>query len=273
MTTTETDTPEGGTPEAAAADGSGEPGAPEAPSRPGFWERPNVDRYFTPIALPMLIVAGLVLFVLNVSRIFLAGGGETPVIVGTIITVAIIGGAAVLSAAPNLRSSSLALVTAGFVALVMLGGWLSLGSSAPEGEGGAALAPEGPADAQLAFTTEGLKFVPDTADAPTGVVRIDLVSNSGAHTFVFEDPATQFPGLDVPGTGSEDTARAFFGEAGEYVFYCTIPGHREAGMEGAITADGESKVLETELARLEAESGAAPEGSGAGDGGTETPTT
>ena len=156
--------------------------------------------------MPLLIVAGLVMFVINVSRIFLAGQGESPVIIGSLITVSIIAGAAVLSAAPNLRSSSLALATASFVVAVMLGGWLSLGTSAPEEGGGEALPREGPADAQLAFTTEGLKFVPDTADAPTGVVRIDLVSNSGAHTFVFEDPATQFPGLDVPGTGSEESA-------------------------------------------------------------------
>jgi plastocyanin len=252
MTTTETETPEGGT-EGATPGGPDEPTAPEAPPRPGFWQRPYVDRYFTPIALPLLIVAGLVLFVINISRIFLAGHGEVPVIIGTIITVSIIGGAAILSAAPNLRSSSLALVTAGFVVVVMMGGWLSLGSSAPEGEGGAALAREGPADAQLDFTTEGLRFVPDTVDAPTGVVGIAMTSNSGAHTFVFEDPATLFPGLDTPGTGSEDAARAFFADAGEYVFYCTIPGHREAGMEGVLTADGEPKVLETELARLEAE--------------------
>jgi uncharacterized cupredoxin-like copper-binding protein len=35
--------------------------------------------------------------------------------------------------------------------------------------------------------------------------------------------------------GDEATVRLRLEEAGEYVFYCTVPGHRSAGMEGTIT--------------------------------------
>jgi uncharacterized cupredoxin-like copper-binding protein len=35
--------------------------------------------------------------------------------------------------------------------------------------------------------------------------------------------------------GEEATVRLRLDEAGEYVYYCTVPGHRSAGMEGTVT--------------------------------------
>ena len=31
---------------------------------------------------------------------------------------------------------------------------------------------------------------------------------------------------------------------GEYIYFCTIPGHREGGMEGTLTVDAESATAE-----------------------------
>jgi len=258
--------------ETAASDGAAtEPTetAPTAETAPAaetvsFWDRPYVERYLVPLLLPVLVVGGLVMFVLNISRIFLAEHGNVPVVVGTLVTVLILIGATVLSAAPRMRSSSLALVTGAFVFAVLMGGWLSLGHAQPEEEAGGGLPPEGPAAAELAFQSDNFFFDPATVETQTGIVRISLTNVNGQHTFVFETPGTEFAGLQVQSPGDEDSARAFFGEPGEYVFYCSVPGHRAAGMEGVITATGEPTTLaEAEAAAGE---GGAGEG-GAGEGG------
>ena len=214
-----------------AAGGEEAAAAPPAPEPVRFWDRPAVDRYLVPVLLPVLVVAGLVMFVLNVSRIFLAEHGNVPVVVGTLITVVILVGATVLSAAPRMRSSSLALVTGAFVFAVLMGGWLSLGHAEPEEEVGAGLPPEGPAAAELEFRSDNFFFDPATVETQTGIVRITLNNVNGQHTFVFETPGTEFAGLEVQNPGDTDTARAFFGEPGEYVFYCSVPGHRAAGRQ------------------------------------------
>jgi plastocyanin len=251
MTTTETETPEV-EPETPALE-SGEP--PPTP----FWQRPNVDRYLVPLLLPVVMIVGLAMFVINMSRVFLAGHGETAVIVGSVLTAGIMIGAALLSAAPKLKSSSLTLVTVGFVLAIGLSGWLSLGSAEPHEEGGTLLPAEGPALGQVDFGTDGLRFVPDSADAETGVWTIHLTSGSGTHTLAFVDPAVNFETIEVAANGDEAASRAFFGSAADYEFYCTVPGHREAGMEGIVTVTGATKTL----AEAEAEAAAGGEGSGA----------
>ncbi len=43
--------------------------------------------------------------------------------------------------------------------------------------------------------------------------------------------------LDVSG-GETTTARLRIDEPGKYTFFCTVPGHRDGGMEGTITVTG-----------------------------------
>ena len=252
MTTeTETETPEVPEPEAAA------PPALEPAEKQPFFQRPNVDRYLVPFLLPLAIIVGLAMFVINMSRIFLAGAGTISVIVGTLITISIIAGAATLSAAPKLRSSSLSLVAVGFVGSILLFGWLSLGAAEPHDEGGEALPPEGPAEAELAFNAPAVRFEPASGEGDTGVLRISLSSTSGTHSLVFEDPSVGFPGVEV-NTGETEAARGFFGEPGEYGFYCSIADHRAQGMVGTMTITGDPTTLEASLAELEGTEGAPP---------------
>jgi plastocyanin len=212
--------------EGAEAAGEEQPAIP-APAQASFWQRPNVDRYLVPLLLPVAIVGGVVMFVVNISRIFLVSHGNTAVVVGTIITLVILLGAAVLSASPSMRSSSLALVTGAFVLTILMGGWLSLGNAEPEGEAGEALPTEGPFSNQLGFeSTNQLVFVPDAASTETGIVKVTLTNGGGEHTLHFEDGETLSPTLSVQAGGDVAEGRAFFGEPGEYVFYCTIPGDR-----------------------------------------------
>jgi plastocyanin len=255
-------------PEAGATPTTAHDAAPAEPVVP-FWQRPNVERYLVPLVMPLTVVLAVVLIVLNISRMFLATHGSAPVVIGTIITVVILIGATALSAAPRMRTGSLALITAGFLATLMVGGWMTVGSAEEETEDlGSNLAADGPALAELDFeSTADLRFVPSEATVETGINRITMTNGGGLHTFVLEDPTTLFDTLEVAATGDVDTSRAFFGEPGDYVFYCSVPGHREAGMEGVITAEGDPKTLTAAEAEL-AEEGEGGEG---GEGGESAP--
>lgn len=240
---------------------------------PAGRDHPYFERYGVALLLPLAIVAGVLFFALNVSRIFLALTQNGAVVVGTVITVAILTGAALLSAGTRMSSAGRALTVALLLGGVTVFGWILVGSAEEKGEEAAAGLPdEGGALAELAFTSQSaLKFVPAAAEAPTGIDRVTLTNEGGEHTFVFEDPRATFRGLAVASPGESDAGRVFFPEAGDYVFYCSIPGHRAAGMEGVITVSGDTKALADAEAEV-AGGGAsgAMEGGGMEGGGTPT---
>jgi plastocyanin len=72
------------------------------------------------------------------------------------------------------------------------------------------------------------------ADAPAGQLEIDSKNDSS----VQHDIAVEGNGVDEKGevvsNGGTSTINTSL-QAGEYTFYCSVPGHREAGMEGKLT--------------------------------------
>ena len=97
--------------------------APEPPARVPFWERPAVEALLVPLVLPALVVLGVVVIVSNVSRIFLATHGNLPTIIGSMILLAILIGATVLSAAKRLSTPTIVLLVSVFVVAMMSSGW------------------------------------------------------------------------------------------------------------------------------------------------------
>lgn len=92
-----------------------------------------------------------------------------------------------------------------------------------------------PADADVAITgTAGLLFEPDTFSVPAEPTTVALTCETGpAHDLVVEvDGDVQEV---VACAGGETATGELDIPAGEYDFWCTIPGHREAGMEGTVT--------------------------------------
>ena len=75
--------------------------------------------------------------------------------------------------------------------------------------------------------TDALRFDPDQLTATAGVIHI-VQENTGAttHTFVIDGQDFKLTNDD---SGDIELA------AGDYVFYCDVPGHRAAGMEGTLT--------------------------------------
>lgn len=96
--------------------------------------------------------------------------------------------------------------------------------------GGSTLAFEAGPDTGLAYTT-----TEETAEA--GKVTIDFTNaQSIAHDVAIESPDGELVGKTEVITDGEDSTTVDL-KPGENIFYCTVPGHREAGMEGTLTVE------------------------------------
>jgi plastocyanin len=114
-------------------------------------------------------------------------------------------------------------------ALLLASGVVAAGCG---GGGGTYHQPAGPAQATIRFQAGNFFFKPGSVNAPAGIDRIELVGRGGDHTLVI-DGVKDFK-LSVGGDGDRDSAKVRF-RPGSYTFYCDLPGHRSAGMEGTIT--------------------------------------
>ncbi len=118
-----------------------------------------------------------------------------------------------------------AVVIAGALALVACGGGGGGGSSYKE--------PKGPAQTTIDIEGGNFFFDPKNPEAPAGVDAIKLESTQGTHTLVFDNGKVPDFKLEA-GSGKSDELKANL-KPGKYNFFCDIPGHREAGMEGTLT--------------------------------------
>jgi len=98
------------------------------------------------------------------------------------------------------------------------------------GGGGGALELSAPEDGTLAFDTDEL-------EASAGEVAIDFTNPAPLeHDVAIGTDGDEIAKSDLVSDGDATEVSAKL-EAGEYVFYCTVPGHREGGMEGTLTVD------------------------------------
>jgi len=82
-------------------------------------------------------------------------------------------------------------------------------------------------EAALAFDTTEL-------EAKAGEVTIDFKNPSAIpHNVVIEENGKELAGFEPISEGEESETADL--KAGTYTFYCSVPGHREAGMEGTLT--------------------------------------
>jgi len=105
-------------------------------------------------------------------------------------------------------------------------------------------ADEQPVDAEpikggdLALTSPDagdLIFEPETLEADAGEVTIDYTNPSEVpHNVAIEDGSETIAQGETVTGGESGPATAEL-DPGEFVYYCSIPGHREAGMEGTLT--------------------------------------
>lgn len=103
----------------------------------------------------------------------------------------------------------------------------------------------GIAEGRLAFISKGgtidEKSNPDLQVKLGDVVQIILINGEGAeHNIAFPDFNVVADHLVGKGASSVIVFRA--GKEGEFIYYCFLPGHREAGMEGKILVKREIAI-------------------------------
>ncbi len=108
----------------------------------------------------------------------------------------------------------------------------------PEGAGGEAKAPaaKGPGGMlQIAADPTNIAYDKTSLASKPGKVTIDLNNPSAiSHDIAIENSAgEEIAGSELVAEGETEVSAEL--APGTYTFYCTVPGHREAGMEGPLT--------------------------------------
>jgi plastocyanin len=198
-------------------------------------DTPLKSRMLLPFLVPLVSIVIVAVLVLNISRVFLAGDKDAALVAGIIITLAILIGASVIAAAPRLRTSSLAMILIGLLLFLSLAGFISLGPSLDDGEGGAAgfqYATGKPVDSVAVEALASIKFNATAFSSKPGVVQFNYSGATG-HNLAIQDP--KFDGfLLTTDAGGKKTGKADL-PAGTYTLYCTVPGHEAQGMKATLT--------------------------------------
>jgi plastocyanin len=104
-------------------------------------------------------------------------------------------------------------------------------TSEGQAEGGTA----GSAALDIEAASSGLAYASDSASAKAGKVTVNFTNPQPlTHDVAFEDSSGKTVGKTELIAEGSDSATVDL-KAGEYTFYCSVPGHREAGMEGTLT--------------------------------------
>jgi plastocyanin len=200
------------------------------------------ERVLLPLLVPLSALLVIVIVVLNFSRVLLAleerSGPQPVVVLAVIVSSAVLFTCTYISARGEERSTGNLSVLAGAGVVLVIAGFVGFAAiqetehaeAAKGAEEGGAVA--GPPD--VVIVAFDLGFRPKEAQAAAGKIKIQNVNEGAtAHTFVFDGVAPGFK-LSVPSKGDKDM-KAVELEAGTYTFFCDIPGHRQAGMEGKLT--------------------------------------
>ncbi|MBI3968279.1 MAG: cupredoxin domain-containing protein [Chloroflexi bacterium] len=133
----------------------------------------------------------------------------------------------------SFRSKAGAVVVAGLVFTVAAcGPSPSVGGSAA---GGAA--PAGAASVEVAGTN-ALKFNPTQINVKAGAPTMITLKNEPAvnHDLTIENTGAADKPVKLVAAAGQSASDTFTFKAGTYDFVCTVPGHKEAGMTGKLTA-------------------------------------
>lgn len=131
----------------------------------------------------------------------------------------------------------------GVVILIAFGGVLLLSNSQrtslPTGgiDGGSTGGAPATQPTFIEFNIEsrGLSFTPNEIKAKVGdTVRVIYRNNLGTHDFVIDEFNVRSPLINE---GEIAAVEFLVDKRGVFEFYCSVPGHREAGMKGTLIVE------------------------------------
>lgn len=102
-------------------------------------------------------------------------------------------------------------------------------ATAPAGDG------QSPVIVEIPAAEQGLAFAKESVSAATGTLTLRMPNPSSVpHNIAVDEPERAVGEVVEKGGVSEITVNF---PPGEYEYYCSVPGHREAGMTGTLTVD------------------------------------
>lgn len=208
------------------------------------------SRVFTPLVLPVTVLGVILAFALALSRVLLAVPETVATITGISVASYILLVASLIAARPRITPRALAVgLVLGFSGVLVAGaiagaaGMRSLEEHGAESAaGGTSQAGGGEAGAGTAAIPPGalvfkadtaLQFVEAPATAKAGEVTIALENSAGLiHNVTFEGLNGDKPVVEISKGIKVDKVDL---QPGTVTYYCSIPGHRQGGMEGTLT--------------------------------------
>lgn len=211
-------------------------------------------RVFIPVLVPVGLIGAIVVFAWSLSRVFLAVPATIAALVALLVALYVLGIGALVSRSGALPARSLGVgMAVGLIGVLAAGTVASMAgprefhtpgeeeSAEEEGDGDGEGA-EGAEEVEIpedAFVFEAVDIdwgeAPERVDA--GEVTLAIL-NAGdiVHNLVIEELGDELV-AEAPG-GEADVGEVSLTAGEDYTYYCSVPGHREAGMEGTFTAEG-----------------------------------
>jgi plastocyanin len=198
------------------------------------------DRVLIPLLIPLGALAIIAVIVLNISRVLLAleerSGPHTVVVVAIVVASTILFGCTYFASRSEERSAgNMSLLSVAGIMIIAAGfiGFEAIQEDTTKANEEAAK--NAPAKPDLIVEAFDLGFKEKELKIGPGKVTIEEINtgNTG-HTLVIDGAVGKK--LSVPAHDAKDLG-TYDLKAGTYTYYCDIPGHRQAGMEGKLTVD------------------------------------
>lgn len=197
-------------------------------------------RWATPLLVMVGVLVLIALYAFSISRVLLA----VPEVVATLTALAVAAYVLLIAGMVSKRrrissralGGGLVVGILGVVAAGVVAAQAGIRDLHPEEEAAE------PADGEVeeipddafVWTAVDIEYADAPAEIPTGGATI-AIDNEGdiVHNVVFEDADVL-----VEAQSGEQAWEDYDVDPGTYTYYCSVPGHREAGMEGTVEVTG-----------------------------------
>lgn len=202
------------------------------------------ERVFTPVMLPLTAAGGILLFAYSLSRVLLAVSELLAVFIALAVALYVLVIAFMVASRHRISSRALgAGLALGLIGVVGAGAVASAAgmrelehdeADVAEGEAAEADAVEFP-EGVAGFVAIDIDYSQAPESVPAGEVEMQLVNEGNiVHNVVIEELGDE---LVVEAGGGQEASGTVTLDPGTYAYYCSVPGHRAAGMEGSLTAE------------------------------------